>query len=54
MEFVGDVLYGVTGNFFKLGKDGQLIRIDTTTAQGSLVAITDPIGRWAGIAINSQ
>ncbi|WP_375504282.1 hypothetical protein, partial [uncultured Nostoc sp.] len=51
MEFVGDVLYGVTGNFFKLGKDGQLIRIDTTTGQGSLVAITDPIGRWAGITI---
>ncbi|MHC0062585.1 hypothetical protein ACWATR_06610 [Nostoc sp. UIC 10890] len=51
MEFVGDILYGVTGNFFKLGKDGQLIRIDTTTGQGTLVAITDPIGRWAGITI---
>ncbi|MEH2460167.1 hypothetical protein [Nostoc sp.] len=51
IEFVGDVLYGVTGNFFKLGKDGQLIRIDTTTGIGSLVAITDPIGRWAGITI---
>ncbi len=51
MEFVGDVLYGVTGNFFKLGKDGQLIYIDTTTGQGTLVAITDPIGRWAGITI---
>ncbi len=51
MEFVGNVLYGVTGNFFKLGKDGQLIRIDTTTGQGTLVAITDPIGRWAGISI---
>ncbi|MEH2247177.1 hypothetical protein [Nostoc sp.] len=51
MEFVGDILYGVTGNFFKLGKDGQLIRIDTTTGQGTLVTITDPIGRWAGITI---
>ncbi|MFN6494778.1 hypothetical protein [Nostoc sp. DedQUE03] len=51
MEFVGDILYGVTGNFFKLGKDGQLIRIDTTTGIGTLVAITDPIGRWAGITI---
>ncbi|MFN6499054.1 MAG: hypothetical protein RMX65_018940 [Nostoc sp. DedQUE01] len=51
MEFVGDILYGVTGNFFKLGKDGQLIRIDTTTGKGTLVAITDPIGRWAGITI---
>ncbi|MBR8836157.1 MAG: hypothetical protein DSM106950_19575, partial [Stigonema ocellatum SAG 48.90 = DSM 106950] len=51
MEFVGDVLYGVTGNFFNLGKDGQLIRIDTTTGQGTLVAVTDPISRWAGITI---
>ncbi len=51
MEFVGNILYGVTGNFFKLGKDGQLIRIDTNTGIGSLIAITDPIGRWAGITI---
>ncbi|ARV58605.1 hypothetical protein BZZ01_08115 [Nostocales cyanobacterium HT-58-2] len=51
MEFVGDVLYGVTGNFFNLGKDGQLIRIDTTTGKGTLVATTDPIGRWAGISV---
>ncbi|KAF3888575.1 MULTISPECIES: hypothetical protein [Nostocales] len=51
MEFVGDVLYGVTGNFYKLGKDGQLIRIDTTTGRGTLVTSTDPAGRWAGITI---
>ncbi|MCC5644044.1 hypothetical protein LC607_14015 [Nostoc sp. CHAB 5824] len=51
MEFIGNILYGVTGNFFNLGKDGQLIRIDTTTGIGTLVAITDPIGRWAGISI---
>ncbi|WP_017314165.1 YncE family protein [Mastigocladopsis repens] len=51
MEFVGDVLYGVTGNFFNLGKDGQLIRIDTTTGKGTLVATTDPVGRWAGISL---
>ncbi len=51
MEFVGDVLYGVTGKFFNLGKDGQLIRIDTTTGKGTLVATTDPVGRWAGIAL---
>ncbi|MBD2774113.1 hypothetical protein [Iningainema tapete] len=51
MEFVGDVLYGVTGNFFNLGKDGQLIRIDTTTGKGTLVATTDPAGRWAGITV---
>ena len=51
MEFVGDVLYGVAGNFFDLGKDGQLIRIDTTTGKGTLVTTTDPLGRWAGITI---
>ncbi|ARV58601.1 hypothetical protein BZZ01_08095 [Nostocales cyanobacterium HT-58-2] len=51
MEFVGDVLYGVTGNFFNLGEDGQLIRIDITTGQGTLMTITDPIGRWSGICV---
>ncbi|HEY9597985.1 MAG TPA: hypothetical protein V6D33_09975, partial [Cyanophyceae cyanobacterium] len=51
MEFVDDVLYGVTGNFFDLGKDGQLIRIDTNTGAGTLVTMTDPIGRWAGMSI---
>ena len=51
MEFVGDVLYGVTGNFFNLGKDGQLIRIDTKTGKGTLVTKTDPLGRWAGMTI---
>ena len=51
MEFVGDVLYGVTGNFFDLGKDGQLIRIDTTTGKGTLVTTTDPLGRWAGMTL---
>ncbi|MEG4036732.1 hypothetical protein QUA03_23225 [Microcoleus sp. S36b_A4] len=51
MEFVGNVLYGVTGRFFKLGKDGQLIRINTQTGKGTLVAQTKPSGRWAGIAV---
>lgn len=51
MEFVGNVLYGVTGNFFNLGKDGQLIRIDTTTGKGTLVSTTEPSSRWAGISI---
>ncbi|MCC5637727.1 hypothetical protein LC593_18150 [Nostoc sp. CHAB 5844] len=51
LEFVGDVLYGVTGNFFKLGKDGQLIRINTTTGKGTLIAVTAPSSRWAGISI---
>jgi DNA-binding beta-propeller fold protein YncE len=52
MEFVGDVLYGVTGNFFNLGQDGQLIRINTNTGKGTLVTLTAPIGRWAGISIS--
>ncbi len=51
MEFYDDVLYGVTGSFFGLGDNGQLLRIDTTTGAGTLVTITDPIGRWAGISI---
>lgn len=42
MEFVGDTLYGVAGNFFDLGEDGQLITIDTTTGKGTLVTNTDP------------
>ncbi|MEL7009925.1 MAG: hypothetical protein AAGM29_15130 [Cyanobacteria bacterium J06588_4] len=51
MEFIDDVLYGVTGNFFNLGKDGQLIRIDTKTGKGTLVTKTNPLGRWAGMTI---
>src|SRR4028119_2182554 len=51
IEFVGNVLYGVTGRFFNLGKDGQLIRINTKTGKGTLVAQTKPSARWAGIAV---
>lgn len=51
MEFIGDLLYGVTGNFFNLGRDGQLIRIDITTGAGTLVTMTNPLNRWAGISI---
>ena len=51
MEFIDDVLYGITGNFFNLGKDGQLIRIDTKTGKGSFVTKTNPIGRWAGMTV---
>ncbi|MBV8887646.1 MAG: hypothetical protein JO235_27135, partial [Chroococcidiopsidaceae cyanobacterium CP_BM_RX_35] len=51
MEFIDNVLYGVTGNFFNLGKDGELIRIDTTTGKGTLVSLTEPRCRWAGISI---
>ncbi len=51
LEFVDNILYGVAGNFFNLGKDGQLIRIDPKTGKGTLVATTDPIGRWAGMTI---
>ena len=53
LEFVGDVLYGVTGSFFNLGKDGQLIRIDTNTGSGTFVAMTDPIARWAGLTVGA-
>ncbi|MBE9231737.1 hypothetical protein IQ231_08550 [Cuspidothrix issatschenkoi LEGE 03284] len=51
LEFVGEILYGVTGNFFNLGKDGQLVRIDPRTGKGTLVTKTDPTGRWAGISV---
>ena len=51
MEFYDDVLYGVTGSFFGLGDDGQLLHIDTTTGAATLVTMTNPIGRWAGISI---
>ena len=51
MEFIDGILYGVTGNFFDLGKDGQLIRLDITTGKGTLITQTAPISRWAGITI---
>lgn len=51
MEFSGDVLYGVTGNLFGLGSDGQLIQIDTTTGAGTVIPVTVPIGRWAAISV---
>ena len=51
MEFVDDVLYGVTGNFFNLGKDGRLIRINTETGKGTVVTKTKPGGRWAGMTV---
>ena len=51
LEFVGNTLYGVTGNFFNLGKDGQVIRIDTKTGKGILVTTTEPKGRWAGMSV---
>ena len=49
MEFVGDILYGVTGNFFNLGQDGRIIRIDTKTGRGKVVTKTNPLERWAGM-----
>ena len=51
MEFVNNVLYGVTGNFFDLGKDGRLLRIDTKTGKGTVISQTTPISRWAGITV---
>ena len=49
IEFIDDILYGVTGNFFDLGKDGQIICIDTKTGKGKLVTKTNPLCRWAGM-----
>ncbi|WP_036478869.1 YncE family protein [Myxosarcina sp. GI1] len=51
MEFVNNTLYGVTGNFFNLGKDGRLIRIDTQTGKGTVITKTSPLGRWAGMTV---
>lgn len=51
MDFISDTLYGVTGNFFNLGKDGQLIRINPQTGTGTLVTMTEPRGRWAGLTV---
>ncbi|MEM8721873.1 MAG: hypothetical protein AAGE84_21680 [Cyanobacteria bacterium P01_G01_bin.39] len=54
MEFVDNVLYGVTGNFFDLGKDGQLVRIDTKTGKGAVITQTNPASRWAGMTVGDQ
>ncbi|MGB3536290.1 MAG: hypothetical protein WBA13_22580 [Microcoleaceae cyanobacterium] len=54
MKFYGNTLYGVTGSFFNLGKDGELIQINTNNGKGKLVAMSDPIGRWAGFEIYDQ
>ena len=53
MEFVDNILYGITGNFFNLGKDGQLLRIDTKTGKGTVVAQTIPASRWAGMTVGA-
>ena len=54
MKFYGNTLYGVTGNFFNLGQNGELIQINTSNGKGTLVAISDPIGRWAGFEIYNE
>ena len=51
MEFYDGILYGVAGNFFNLGQDGQLLRIDINTGAGTLITSTTPLGRWAGLSI---
>ncbi|MEM7794820.1 MAG: hypothetical protein AAF579_10250 [Cyanobacteria bacterium P01_C01_bin.118] len=52
MKFIGDSLYGVAGQYEGVGgSNGQIIRIDTTTGQGTLVTTTDPLGCWAGMAV---
>ena len=53
MEFVDNVLYGVTGNFSDLGKDGLLLRIDTKTGKGTAIAQTTPASRWAGMTVEA-
>ena len=53
MEFVDDVLYGITGNFLNLGKDGRLLQIDTKTGKAKLIVQTTPANRWAGIAVGT-
>lgn len=52
MKFIGDTLYGVVGQYKGVGgTDGQVIRMDTTTGQGTLVTTTRPALCWAGMAI---
>ncbi|NET37067.1 MAG: hypothetical protein F6K19_34420 [Cyanothece sp. SIO1E1] len=52
MKFISDTLYGVAGEYEGVGgNNGQVIRINTTTGQGTLVTTTDPLGCWAGMAI---
>lgn len=53
MKFVGDTLYGVTGQYEGLdgSRNGQVIRIDTSTGEGTLVTTTDPLVSWAGMAV---
>lgn len=53
MEFIDNILYGVTGNFFNLGKDGRLLRIDTQTGKGTVITQTTPASRWAGITVGA-
>ena len=53
MEFVDNILYGVTGNFFDLGEDGQLLRIDTKTGKGRVITQTTPASRWAGMTVEA-
>ncbi|ERT09385.1 hypothetical protein M595_0582 [Lyngbya aestuarii BL J] len=54
MKFLGDTLYGVTGSFFNLGKDGQILKINTQTGAATLIGITDPVSRWAGMSIYQE
>ena len=52
MKFIGDALYGVAGEYEGVGgSNGQVIRIDTTTGQGTLVTTTVPSVCWAGMAV---
>ena len=51
MKFIDHVLYGVAGQYKGVGgTNGQVIQIDTTTGQGTLVTTTTPASCWAGLA----
>jgi hypothetical protein len=43
MDFADGILFGVTDT-------GELVRIDTATGAGTLVAVTEPRGKWTGMA----
>ncbi|MGL5080078.1 MAG: hypothetical protein ACRC8A_01190 [Microcoleaceae cyanobacterium] len=51
MKFYRDMLYGVTGEYLGLSRNGQLIQIDLNTGAGALVRETETAHCWAGMTI---
>ena len=37
-----------------MGKDGELLKINTQTGAATLIGITDPVSRWAGMSIYQE